>query len=104
MLKQASDLTTCITPIVLMEADLMVGSQDIDETRVKRRRTVDWRMFQRLDFMRQPGLTEIQFRALFSKCGVCGLITTRQVFSFHECQLKEDPTDVEDAEDDQVSG
>ena len=57
-----------------------------------RRRTVDWRKFSQLDCMRHPGLPEDEFRDLFSKCGVCGLITTRQVFSLHDCLPKEPDT------------
>lgn len=51
----------------------------------RRRPATDFRLFQRLEAMRRPGLPEDIFRDLFSKCGVCGIITTRQVFSYHEC-------------------
>jgi hypothetical protein len=60
----------------------------------------DWRLFQQLDAMTNPGLTQVQFRSLFAICGVCGLVTTRQVFSFHRCRRQStrvgtDLTDVE---------
>ena len=51
-------------------------------------RRTDWRRFQDLDAMVRPGLTEQEFRNLFTKCAGCGLITTHQVFSFHVCWLR----------------
>jgi len=76
---------------------------DLAERRVVARRSdpqPDWRLFQQLDAMTRPGLTQVQFRSLFTVCGVCGLVTTRQVFSFHQCRDRQsrartDLTDVE---------
>jgi hypothetical protein len=37
-----------------------------------------------LDSAVRPGLSEVDFRALFAKCG-CGLIMTRKAFGSHYC-------------------
>jgi hypothetical protein len=34
----------------------------------------------------RPGLTSAEFRDLFSRCGACSLVTTREVFGSHECR------------------
>lgn len=54
----------------------------------------DQRRFQQLSSMVQPGLSEIEFRNLFTKCGVCGLIKMREIFVFHLC-----PAEVTDSDD-----
>jgi hypothetical protein len=46
----------------------------------------DWHLFQQLDAMERPGLTQVQFCGLFTVCGVCGLVMMHQVFSFHQCR------------------
>ena len=53
----------------------------------------DQRRFQQLSSMVQPGLSEIEFRNLFTKCGVCGLLKMREVFVFHLC-----PAEVTDSD------
>jgi hypothetical protein len=52
--------------------------------------------FERLNSIVRPGLTEVDFRNLFSKCSDCGLVTTRPVFASHECRLVIDLTTDED--------
>jgi hypothetical protein len=54
------------------------------------------RLFQRLSSMVQPGLTEIEFRNLFTKCGVCGLIKIGEVNVLHLCP--EEATDSDDTD------
>jgi hypothetical protein len=58
-------------------------------------RVTAWQQFQQLNSMIQPELTEIEFRNLFTKCGFCGLVTTREVNPFHYC-----PVEVMDRMDD----
>jgi len=67
-------------------ADLTNGTTAMPQRGVRHsNRRTDWRRFQELDSMVRPGLSEREFRNLFAKCGTCGLITTHQVFSFHNC-------------------
>jgi hypothetical protein len=40
-----------------------------------------------LDSAIRPGLSEVDFRALFAKCG-CGLIMTRKAFGSHYCATR----------------
>ena len=56
----------------------------------------DQHRFQQLSSMVQPGLSEIEFRNLFT-CGVCGLIKMREVFVFHLC-----PAEVTDSDNTDV--
>jgi hypothetical protein len=100
MHKQESDLThpSVSYSTGVLNLDLVAGHQHARD-RVNQRRTIEWRWFQLLNCTKQPGLTEDQFRGLFFKCGVCGIVTTRQVFSFHECESTDAPTDVEDFEE-----
>jgi hypothetical protein len=50
----------------------------------------DWRKFLKLKSMDRPGLMEVEFFGLFAKCHVCMLITMRQAFSSHHCNLQEE--------------
>ncbi|KAI0058491.1 hypothetical protein BV25DRAFT_1840892 [Artomyces pyxidatus] len=40
----------------------------------------------RLQAMRNPGLTPEQFQALLAQCPACEMIIARQVFCYHECE------------------
>ena len=46
----------------------------------------DWRKFDKLDCMDNPGLTEEEFLGLFVKCDACALITTHLMFHKHHCR------------------
>jgi hypothetical protein len=74
--------------------DVRVGAGGVDlgyET--------DWRRFNKLDRLEQPGLTEVEFFGLFAKCEACGLVMTRQVFPVHHCrQFGEDGLELTDEE------
>jgi hypothetical protein len=43
-------------------------------------------MIRQLDSGMQPGLTDVEFRSLFVKCNVCGLISTRRAVNEHGCR------------------
>jgi hypothetical protein len=49
--------------------------------------------------MIQRGLTEVEFRNLFTKCGICSLIKMREVNVFHIC-----PAEVIDLDSDSDLG
>jgi hypothetical protein len=49
----------------------------------------NWRKFMKLESMDRPGLTEVEFFSLFVKCDMGMLITMRQVFGNHHCNLQE---------------
>ena len=42
-----------------------------------------WTKFGKLDWMREPGLSEAEFQGLFAKCENCQKITKREVFRHH---------------------
>jgi len=48
-------------------------------------RTPRW-LFQWLNSMIMTRLSVTKFWQMFRRCGVCGLVTMRQVYSFHYCQ------------------
>jgi hypothetical protein len=48
----------------------------------------DWRRIVKLDCMDRPGLSELEFFGLFTKCDVCNLVMAHQVFSCHNCVLQ----------------
>jgi len=48
-----------------------------------------------LDSISRPGLSEIEFRRLFTKCR-CGKVTTRRVFKEHICFIAQDPPTILD--------
>jgi len=58
----------------------------------------DQRQFRRLNSVIQPGLTEPEFRNLFTKCRYCGGIKIREANDFHHCPV-EVPTDSEEDTD-----
>ena len=58
----------------------------------------DQRQFRRLNSVIQPGLTEPEFRNLFTKCRYCGGIKIREANDFHHCPA-EVPTDSEEDTD-----
>jgi hypothetical protein len=53
--------------------------------------------FQRLNSVLQPGLTETEFRNLFTKCRYCEGIKLREVNDFHLCPAP--VTDLDSEED-----
>jgi hypothetical protein len=55
----------------------------------------DQRQFRRLNSVIQPGLTEAEFRNLFTKCRYCDGIKIREANAFHHCPA-EVPTDSEE--------
>ncbi|KIM77686.1 hypothetical protein PILCRDRAFT_90993 [Piloderma croceum F 1598] len=58
----------------------------------------------KLDSVFRPGLSEIEFRKLFSKCR-CGTVTTRRVFKEHICLIAKEPRiiiDLTHSDDDSV--
>ena len=63
-------------------------------------RATKWTKFSKLDRMRKPGLSEVEFRGLFVKCDNCQRITTREVFRYHleGCQHEGD-TDTSESEE-----
>ena len=59
----------------------------------------DWQRFNKLDCLEWPGLTEVEFFGLFTKCEVCKLVMMREVFPMHYCrQLGEDGLELTDWE------
>lgn len=54
--------------------------------------------FQKLNTTVHPGLSDDEFRALFAKCGACGLIMARQVYGFHRCLDEEEVSDLTEVE------
>jgi hypothetical protein len=58
----------------------------------------DQRQFRRLNSVIQPGLTEAEFRNLFTKCRYCNGIKIREANDFHHCPA-EVPTDSEEDTD-----
>lgn len=52
--------------------------------------------FQQLNSPTRPGLTAAEFRNLFSRCGACSLVMTRDVFPSHTCREVIDLTTDED--------
>ena len=59
----------------------------------------DWRRFNKLDRLERLGLTEVEFFGLFTKCEMCGLVMTCQVFPVHYCRrLGEDGLELTDQE------
>jgi len=46
----------------------------------------EFTLFLRLDSFTNPGLTEAQFRGLFTKCLGCGLFMTRRTADYHDCR------------------
>ena len=87
------------------KCDLDIGNELIPTVRPppNRRRKPLLQLLQ-LDSAVRPGLSELDFRALFAKCG-CGLIMTRKAFGSHYCATPSQPgvddiieiTDSEDA-------
>jgi len=58
----------------------------------------DQRQFRRLNSVIQPGLTEAEFRNLFTKCRYCDGIKIREANDFHHCPA-EVPIDSEEDTD-----
>ena len=46
-------------------------------------RVTKWAKFNKLDQMKKPGLSEVEFWGLFVKCDNCQRITTPKVFRYH---------------------
>lgn len=62
------------------------AAEDLAMTAMEyKKRSTDWRKFNRLDAMVDPGLTEDEFLSLFVSCFTCELIMTHNVFNFHGC-------------------
>jgi hypothetical protein len=60
----------------------------------------DWRKIVKLDCMDRPGLSELEFFGLFTKCDVCKLVMARLAFSSHNCVLQtEDGLELTDVEE-----
>jgi hypothetical protein len=49
----------------------------------------------RLDSFTDPGISEAQFRGLFSKCHFCNLYMTRRTANYHDCKEMQDDTGAE---------
>ena len=45
----------------------------------------DYRNFQKLNTIIHPGLPIGVFLSLFTRCEICGLVTTKLVFGYHHC-------------------
>lgn len=56
---------------------------DLADSFVTIPRATKWTKFSKLDQMRNPGLSEEDFRGLFVQCENCQRITTRDVFRYH---------------------
>jgi len=55
-----------------------------------------------LDAAVRPGITEAQFRSLFTRC-TCGLIMTKCSFGAHRCENEDAETDVIEITDEDSS-
>jgi hypothetical protein len=56
----------------------------------------------KLDSCHEPGLTEVEFRALFYKCQ-CGVVATKRTFQRHACHSQHEVIDLTCESDDEDS-
>jgi hypothetical protein len=52
----------------------------------KREPETSFNQLLRLDSIKRPGLSEVEFKNLFAKCR-CGIVATRRVFNDHICAV-----------------